>query len=75
MKETFSQEVIEDDLRPEYDFRALRVAARGPGKKMQISDSPTISQDEPDDLLPEYRFDYRKARPNRFAVPAQQKQP
>lgn len=24
---------IEDDLRPEYDFRALRVVARGPGRK------------------------------------------
>lgn len=22
---------------------------------------------EPDDLLPEYRFDYQKAKPNRFA--------
>ncbi|MFZ2444809.1 MAG: hypothetical protein WAW37_00485 [Syntrophobacteraceae bacterium] len=22
---------------------------------------------EPDDMLPEYRFDYKKARPNRFA--------
>jgi hypothetical protein len=26
-----------------------------------------------DDLLPEYRFDYRKARPNRFAAPGGQK--
>lgn len=23
--------------------------------------------EQPDDLAPEYRFDYRKARPNRFA--------
>jgi hypothetical protein len=23
--------------------------------------------DESDDMLPEYKFDYRKARPNRFA--------
>jgi hypothetical protein len=23
--------------------------------------------DDPDELLPEYHFDYRKARPNRFA--------
>jgi len=33
MKKTSSQEVIEDDLRPEYDFRSLRVVARGPGRK------------------------------------------
>jgi hypothetical protein len=24
---------LEDDLRPEYDFQALRVVARGPGRK------------------------------------------
>ena len=24
---------IDDELRPEYDFRALRVMARGPGRK------------------------------------------
>ncbi|HYN89789.1 MAG TPA: hypothetical protein VER55_14750, partial [Ardenticatenaceae bacterium] len=29
---------------------------------------PSDLQDEPqDDLLPEYRFDYSKARPNQFA--------
>ena len=34
-------------------------------KKMSISDiDDKISQD---DLLPEYNFDYRKAKPNRFA--------
>jgi hypothetical protein len=27
----------------------------------------------PDELLPEYRFDYRKARPNRFAERVDQK--
>ncbi len=26
---------------------------------------------EPDELLPEYRFDYSKARPNRFAARAE----
>lgn len=26
----------------------------------------TSALSEPDDLLPEYRFDYRKAKPNRF---------
>ena len=29
--------------------------------------TPSPSEPEADDLLPEYRFDYRKARPNRFA--------
>ena len=34
-------------------------------KKTQISKSrDTVS----DDILPEYNFDYRKARPNRFAA-------
>ena len=32
----------------------------------KISTSPP-SEPELDDLLPEYRFDYRKAKPNRFA--------
>ena len=36
---------------------------------MKKIDSKKIIADraEPDDMLPEYRFDYRKARPNRFA--------
>lgn len=33
-------------------------------KKMPISKE----QDEEDDLLSEYSFDYRKAKPNRFAI-------
>jgi len=33
--------------------------------KLQVSDPDTVS----DELLPEYRFDYSKARPNRFAAP------
>lgn len=32
---------LEDDLRPEYDFHALRVVARGPGRKN--ADAVTIS--------------------------------
>jgi hypothetical protein len=32
MKKTSSPE-SEDDLQPEYDFRKLRVVARGPGRK------------------------------------------
>ncbi len=34
-------------------------------KKTDISESKPV---ESDDMLPEYRFDYRKARPNRFAA-------
>ena len=33
-------------------------------KKTKMSDAASST---PDDLLPEYRLDYRKARPNRFA--------
>lgn len=29
--------------------------------------------DELDDLLPEYEFDYKKAKPNRFALKEQQR--
>jgi len=34
-------------------------------KKTQVSKSRKAASD---DMLPEYRFDYRKARPNRFAA-------
>jgi hypothetical protein len=34
-------------------------------KKMPISNS---DETENDDILPEYDFDYRKAKPNRFAL-------
>jgi len=34
--------------------------------KLKVSDPDTVS----DELLPEYRFDYSKARPNRFAARA-----
>lgn len=30
-----------------------------------------MSEDHGDDLLPEYRFDYTRARPNRFATQMQ----
>jgi hypothetical protein len=33
---------LEDDLRPEYDFHALRVVARGPGRQ-KAADAVTIS--------------------------------
>lgn len=41
-------------------------------KKPQALNSPPAAQDVSDDLSPEYRFDYRKARPNRFATAADQ---
>ncbi len=44
MKKKFDRS-IEDNLRPEYDFRKLRVVARGPGRKSPSV--PTI-QLEPD---------------------------
>ena len=31
---------------------------------MTTSNTP---ENEPEDMLPEYKFDYKKARPNRFA--------
>jgi len=34
-------------------------------KKMSISESPTTTEN---DMRAEYHFDYRKARPNRFAA-------
>jgi hypothetical protein len=43
---------LEDDLRPEYDFHALRVVARGPGRKnpgeVSISLAPDVAQVFPD---------------------------
>ena len=43
---------LEDDLRPEYDFHALRVVARGPGHKypgeVSISLAPDVAQVFPD---------------------------
>jgi hypothetical protein len=39
-------------------------------KKTKIIDGTSSA---PDELLPEYRFDYRKARPNRFADRVDQK--
>jgi hypothetical protein len=41
-----------DDLRPEYDFRALRVVARGPGRKppkeISVSLAPDVAGTFPD---------------------------
>jgi hypothetical protein len=36
---------IEDDLRPEYDFRALRVVARGSGRKKPVEISVRLAPD------------------------------
>lgn len=42
----------EDDLRPEYDFHALRIVARGPGrttpKEVTVSLAPDVAQAFPD---------------------------
>jgi len=51
------------------DFRDAGVRVRGLNCKimrpsdLKLSDPDTVSEE----LLPEYRFDYSKARPNRFA--------
>ncbi|PYQ63285.1 MAG: hypothetical protein DMF53_10580 [Acidobacteria bacterium] len=43
---------LEDDLRPEYDFHALRVVARGPGRRkpdaVTISLAPDVAAAFPD---------------------------
>ena len=44
-----------DDLRPEYDFRSLRVVARGPGRKAPKQSSRKPRFDE-DTMRPEYDF-------------------
>jgi len=42
----------EDDLRPEYDFNALRIVARGPGRKkpeeVTVSLAPDVAAVFPD---------------------------
>lgn len=42
----------EDDLRPEYDFHALRIIARGPGRKrpgeVTVSLAPDVAEVFPD---------------------------
>ena len=38
--------------------------------KTQVSDTQEVTSD---DMRPEYRFDYRKARPNRFAGRSKEK--
>lgn len=47
-----SEADLEDDLRPEYDFHALRVVARGPGRKqpseITVSLAPDVAQVFPD---------------------------
>lgn len=39
---------LEDDLRPEYDFRSLRVVARGPGRakpgEIRIDLAPDVAE-------------------------------
>ena len=40
-----SNRAIQDDLRPEYDFRSLRVVARGPARKAPKSSSIQLAPD------------------------------
>ena len=43
---------MEDELRPEYDFRALRVVARGPARKdpndLSVRLAPDVAETFPD---------------------------
>jgi len=47
-----SERRIDDDLRPEYDFRALRVVARGPGRRppeeVSVRLAPDVAEAFPD---------------------------
>lgn len=47
-----SNRTIEDELRREYDFNALRVVARGPGRKapseITVSLAPDVAEAFPD---------------------------
>jgi hypothetical protein len=47
-----SKSELEDDLQPEYDFHALRVVARGPGRKspgnLSIALAPDVAEVFPD---------------------------
>jgi len=51
MKKTFEPD-LNDDLRPEYDFQALRVVARGPGRRktggLTIQLAPDVAEVFPD---------------------------
>jgi len=40
-----SNRAVTDDLRPEYDFRSLRVVARGPGRKTLKSPAIQLAPD------------------------------
>ena len=40
---------------------------------MKNTDNSETNQNLEDELLPEYNFDYSKARPNRFAIPKDEK--
>lgn len=41
---------------------------------MKKASTAAPSEPDRDDLLPEYRFDYRKAKPNRFAGESRKKE-
>jgi hypothetical protein len=44
MKKTSNSE-LDDDLQPEYDFRKLRVVARGPGRKKPAEATVRLAPD------------------------------
>ena len=70
---------IDDELRPEFDFRALRVVARGPGRKRPhertVRLAPDVAETFPDSqsVNEALRFLIRvtKGRPNEALQPAQ----
>lgn len=60
-----------DEDKASSDLRKHRVgyeeAVRQKGNDVTMKKNPATKPKPQDDLLPEYRFDYKKAKPNRFA--------
>jgi len=54
-------------------FESLAPARRLRESKVTMKKTRSDEGDELDDLLPEYEFDYKKAKPNRFALTEQQR--
>ncbi len=48
-----SEEELEDDLRPEYDFSQMQIVARGPGRQVPAQNvvrlAPDVAEVFPDD--------------------------
>lgn len=64
-------EDLSDDLKLECDLQDLKVRKTGEGRKELnqhlVKLDVDVPMNETDELLPEYNFDYSKAKPNRFA--------